>query len=286
MDLIESNVVSTHYDTITKQSEHKQRDRSSVFILKQIQNWIKSACLHHLMVPLPPSACLLDMCGGKGGDLLKYNHLESLAHVILLDISKDSVAHAQKRFQSMQQPRFTFHAGVLDCFKPHKIFHTLKGHVDMVNCQFAIHYACDSEFSISQCLTNVSTVLKPNGTFLFTCPDGEKLFEFQQLYPHHPLCSIQFNNPTIHLNEWGQSYQFSLTDSVNKCTEYVVPHQRMIDLARKCNLEFMGAVSFLEIIGKFHNQFRIDELSSYLAQLSREELQVMNLYKVWTFIKV
>ncbi len=279
------NQIRDHYEQITKQSEQTQRNKSLIFYLKQTQNWIKSACLNHLMTPLPLSSCLLDMCGGKGGDLLKYQYMNSIAHVILFDISKESVMHAQKRFQSIDRPHFSFHAGVIDCFRPHKIFQTLKGHVDVVTCQFAIHYACDSEFTISQFLTNVSSVLKPNGTFLFTCPDGEKLIEFQKLYPNHPLCTIHFNHSPANLNEWGQSYQFSLVDSVNKCNEFIVPHKKMIDLAKKCNLEYMGAIGFMEIISKFHNRFRSDDISSYIDNLSREELQVMNLYKVWTFIK-
>ena len=48
--------------------------------------------------------------------------------------------------------------------------------VDCIPNFFSIHYIFNKEKNVNQLLKNVSTFLKPNGIFIVTTFDGEKIF--------------------------------------------------------------------------------------------------------------
>ena len=71
--------------------------------LRSFNNWVKSILIRSF---LPPSATVLDLCCGKGGDLLKWKE-GGIEYLVCADISSVSVDQCQERYKSrkMVDPR-------------------------------------------------------------------------------------------------------------------------------------------------------------------------------------
>lgn len=67
--------VANHYNGVPN-INIKERTNSRIFYLRNFNNWIKSMLIGDTLERLRnegcPSAVVLDLCCGKGGDLLKW----------------------------------------------------------------------------------------------------------------------------------------------------------------------------------------------------------------------
>ena len=77
--------------------------QSPILHLRSFNNWVKSILIRSF---LPPSATVLDLCCGKGGDLLKWKE-GGIEYLVCADISSVSVEQCQERYTSrkMVNPR-------------------------------------------------------------------------------------------------------------------------------------------------------------------------------------
>ena len=102
---------------------------------------------------------VLDIGGGKGGDLNKWNFqkIDELVHV---DHAIGSVQDCQNRYnEGLQKNKFNFKLTLIcadafgrllsDSFEPNLYF-------DIVSSQFALHYAFETEERVNAMLTNVT----------------------------------------------------------------------------------------------------------------------------------
>ena len=62
------STVKQHYDE-KKEENFEKRKQSSLFHLRNFNNWVKSVLIGE---NCPQHAIALDICGGKGGDLKKW----------------------------------------------------------------------------------------------------------------------------------------------------------------------------------------------------------------------
>jgi len=185
--------VAAHYNVLRKGLGRAARKTSVILNLRGLNNFLKSHLLSSTFEQRRQqgrSVSLLDLCGGKGGDLSKLVHAP-ISHYVLADIAEASVAEAIQRYNEglpnaqpahFKGPRrsggYTFPAqflaGDLTTLRLHYV---LDPNItfDLVSCQFAFHYCFRDEASARRMLENVTDRLKPGGLFIATIPDANVL---------------------------------------------------------------------------------------------------------------
>lgn len=305
----QNHPVADHYNKITYQWKQSNRSLSPIHNLKCLQNFIKT-CLLKIYIPDNKTTVkLLDLCGGKGGDLTKYQHFKQITSVTLVDISKSSIDAAVAKYQSLQDLYCSFEAYLMDAWADQEFFKTQK--FDVVVCHFAMHYACRDPQTLQQALANVGQCLTTNGYFIFTAPNPQRIQEFK----NNSICQVKFNvhqshqsnttdntidnnqvnttvNTPVNTTNAYNAYSFSLADSVQDCVEYMLPAVATLSsYAEKADLYLDTHQSFKDFLLWCVNRFPdlaqrmkcIDNQKKPLFSLKEE--QVSNLYDVYVFRK-
>lgn len=117
------------------------------------------------------------MCGGTGGDFPKFQHAP-VKQVVLIDISHDSVEEARRRHANNARPNFDAHFFCGDAFSLDSVRWCLSdswevSSFDLINCQFALHYAFQSIDTASEAFRVISYYLRPGGKCIITVPDAQ-----------------------------------------------------------------------------------------------------------------
>ena len=122
--------VANHYNA-RPQNTRPERDFSPIFQLKAFNNYIKSILIRTFVKK--DGYRILDICCGKGGDLLKYSRLR-ISEFYGLDVAGVSIEQAKERFDS---GHFRFKATFqeVDCFSEDLTFSLF----DLVSAQFSLH---------------------------------------------------------------------------------------------------------------------------------------------------
>ena len=74
-----------------------RQNNSQIQKLRDFNNWIKSSLITLLC---PNNANVLDICGGRGGDLFKYRY-KHIDYYVLFDNADISVKEAENRYNKM-----------------------------------------------------------------------------------------------------------------------------------------------------------------------------------------
>ncbi len=242
----------------------------------------------------------LDLCGGKGGDLFKWEKAGASC-VFLVDGAEGSVRDAQQRYQQLLNKNSGFKVlfAVADCFvvRLHDALLPKDLTFDVVSCQFAAHYAWSTEAKAKRFFENCADRLCPNGFFVGTLPNKNELAirlsaaaaaDNGRKSFGNSLYSVTFSNDSLE-SEFGCSYSFSLKDAVEDCEEYVVSKESFVKMAAGVGLELVEWLSFEE----FENTFSkvppfstlFEERVSRKVKVSEEEREVVTLYSAFVFQK-
>jgi len=81
--------VTDFYDR-QKVLSFSERQQSRMVHGRNFHNWIKSVLIDKAITKISGPASVLDFCGGKGGDLLKWKSA-GISQLVLVDISLNSV---------------------------------------------------------------------------------------------------------------------------------------------------------------------------------------------------
>lgn len=185
---------------------YQNQNRESLPDLRNIHNAIKSILIFLAVKQSGnKSRRLLDLATGRGGDLMKWTGI-NYAFGIEFDEGnlKAGDASAFSRYRGMlenafmndRRPPFTLdliQGDMTELFSDGKVSQEktfnylirekLGNHptsFGVVSCQFAMHYACGSEIHLDNFMRNVSENLAPNGFFIATTFDGEKILNALQ----------------------------------------------------------------------------------------------------------
>ena len=271
------NRVRQHYDD-RKERGKKDFYTSPIVNLKKLNNWVKTLLIEDYLVE---KATVLDLCGGRGGDLAKWTH-GNVKHVTLVDNSEKQIQFAKQRYDKLK-PKFTADIFVGDATAPELQEKLQPKQFDLVSCQFALHYCFETETKATQTLATISAVLKPGGYFILTIPDAHKiqsLCSFQ-----NKCCRLKYVTPPF-----GAAYYFSLDDAITKCPEFLVDMDVLIELAAKFKLKVSQDQSFQRIFKE-----RKDQKAQHLAkimqvpsslQISDSEWETFGLYRAVSFRKI
>jgi mRNA (guanine-N7-)-methyltransferase len=124
---------------------------------------------------------------------------------------------------------------------------------DIVSCQFAIHYAFESERTARTMIQNVAYSLREGGSFVVTVPDHEHLAKCKRVLGKRfgdQFHQVHIDTSTLdevgQFQDYGSAYAFSFSGAVEKITEYVVKSDVLIGLCADCGMELLESRNFAE----------------------------------------
>lgn len=229
--------------------------------MRRFNNWLKAVLIN---LHTKPGYSVLDLCCGKGGDLRKWEQAKITSYVGC-DIAGESVHQAAERYNS-EKGLCTFQPSFLigDMFECVISDYLAEEHrFDVVSCQFAMHYAFESEIRVRQLLTNITSRLNPGGFFIGTTTDSNviirKLRATEGLAIGNNVFRIQFDDKFASKSfpkdsPYGIRYSFTLDKKVEDCPEYIVHFPTFEKVAREFDLELVLHCNFHDFFTEFSNQ--------------------------------
>lgn len=290
-----NNDVNTIVSTYDVKEEHgrSRRRRRVNHASSLVHNWIKATLIQRYC---PKNAVVFDMAGGKGGDLIKYGHVP-IASLLLADFSKISVQQAAQRYIDLRcgfRGRFVYG----DCYHPHFTFKldAFSCQFDTVFCNFALHYAFESETRARQALFNAAYKLKSGGHFVITVPDADELvsrLRSARMRRHgNTAYSVLFDQCKSVVmkkrDQCGVRYMFELRDAVAPTPEYLVSSRLLVAYAKEASLKLIKTLPF----SRFEKDFANTDADVTLYRrmgcktLDSVQSQVRDLYVTFVFEKL
>lgn len=162
-----------------------------------------------VMRQLEDSKEVIDLAGGKGQDLFTLHGL-GIEHLLMVDIDKEAVSQINKRKYNLGQkqhylfgykpnPKFQLTTKVLDLTKPaDQLINAIpmkKGTVDGIIMNFAIHYIVSDQPSLDNLIDFIDHMLRSKGLFIFTCFDGERVFDFLKATKQNESMDLMIDDP-------------------------------------------------------------------------------------------
>lgn len=173
------------------------------------------------------------------------------------------------RYNGMSQISFRPVLLVGDCFNAIISNHLDRQKMfDVVSCQFAIHYAFESEARVRVLMKNVTDRLKPGGFFIGTTVDSNvlvrKLRAVNDIVIRNNVYQVRLDDAfkSKHFpmdNPYGIRYTFTLAQSVEDCPEFLVHFPSFVQLAKEYDLELIMLLNFHD----FFNEFTKEEYADY-----------------------
>lgn len=226
--------VQLHYNRRAAETQ-QQRQESVIFGLKKLNNLLKRALIAEAMSKLSNTAkplYVVDLCGGKAGDLQKYIQNCKIASrklfYLLIDNSEQEVQRAKQRFSKLppndravvQEAHFVL-ANVSTWHKNtdlHDKYRNYESSCDIVSCQFALHYICDTRENHAILWNIVNWFSKPSSLFIASFPSRSRVLQWRDANVTNELCKIQFVSKN--------RYLFSLSGAIQDCPENLMPTTR------------------------------------------------------------
>jgi len=237
--------IANHYNQVAEQTRDERNDRRTIRV-DNFQNAMKARLIEDYG-PEKPDIKILDVASGKSSDYWKFQ--STYPHHSLyagLDISPNSIAAARDRLQT-KRSNAEILLGVADMTRVetwHHIPYRYLGQFDIVNLQFAIHYACDQEQNVRNLLINVSKSLAPGGILLGTTVNIHEVVTRLQQGPMfgNSLYYVEWDGARLgrpnyehHAQNFGYPYMFHLDGRVH-LQEFLVPFDRLCHIAKEYQL--------------------------------------------------
>jgi mRNA (guanine-N7-)-methyltransferase len=242
------------------------------------------------------------MACGKGGDLTKYRRNAEIKYYVGVDIAEVSVEHAKERFSG---GRFPFDAEFFsgDAFgQPLSSIIKKQVRVNLVSCQFALHYAFKTEEMCRQAIENISQSLMRDGIFICTVPNAKIIMKrASQGKAHNAHYRIKFKSD-LASNDilYGQEYTFWLTDAIEDCPEYLIDVDNFVKVCGDHDLVLVESHNFKDMYLKYgpeyHDLLKVmgvlqesttgsNKNSNNRLNMTREEMEIAELYDAYMFCK-
>ena len=198
-----------------------------------------------------PGDHVVDLACCRGGDLHKFMHAGAGSYVGV-DISPVCVKEAETRAEQMP-PTSGMSTRLVVCDLALERIPCMDRSIDVVSCQFALHYLANKHAHMMNMLSEIARVLKNNGYFIFTVPDHIQIRSILAGEQQPPSCMHIENGPggvpgsdsTLAQYPWGHGYFFEFRGRTPRCEEYVVFPPTLEDMARGVGLHLVrraGAV--------------------------------------------
>uniref|UniRef100_A0A5S6QPH9 mRNA cap guanine-N(7) methyltransferase n=1 Tax=Trichuris muris TaxID=70415 RepID=A0A5S6QPH9_TRIMR len=258
--------VAEHYNRLPQRTL-QERSQSRIYHLRNLNNWVKSMTIQDALNRVRREnkvfrICALDLCCGKGGDLLKWKS-GRIDHLVCADIAGVSVEQCKGRFDELMRRasrgRYMFTAEFItaDCGKEDisLSFQSKNTTFDLSSCQFSLHYCFSSEAEVRRLLANACERLKVGGYFIGTIPDANLIVRLLRDRPDRSfangVCSLCFLGEDLdRLPLFGATYKFKLYDVVD-CPEYLVYFPLLEKMLAEQGMHLVYKMKFADVIEKY-----------------------------------
>ena len=292
--------------SINNNSPKNVRENSLIYSLRKFHNNIKSTLITNIKKYYSIETnlnkfSLLDIAVGRGGDLKKWEFAK-INNVTGFDASYESIYSTDPN-----------NPGAIERLKNNKLNKNFKvkyfvgdatsGTIkfpyqfDFVSCQFALHYFFKDEKSIRNVLKLVSNSLKKGGYFYGTTVDSERLLKLlgnnQKIENKYYTIEKKFKKNES--NPFGKEYLFKLNDTIyfDSLEEYSKEYLVNFDLLNKLASEYSLKPVYIDFFNDFFMTsswaIAFNDLLEYPSfqkyKLSKEELEITSLYKLFVFKK-
>jgi hypothetical protein len=160
-----------------------QEEKSSIYkLVTAFNSFVKSK----LVSKFANSDWLVDLAAGRGQDMFRVSDA-NIKNAVFLDNDTQALSELISRKHDFERGikrlNTRIYTKLVDLTEDNKI--TIKsltqigipvGSIDVIMCNFAIHYLIGTPNNIRNIIHLVKMLLKPGGQFFFTAFDGEKIF--------------------------------------------------------------------------------------------------------------
>lgn len=266
--------VASHYND-REDSTLKERENSPILRLRNFNNWIKSVQIDRYYrrgidrskIAPEERGRVCDMACGKGGDFLKWNRAK-VSKLLAIDLAESSIEQAKLRLDDIGSPHMKSHLLAYDAFHLPLAINEIPPSflpVECVSCQFALHYAWETEESANQALENISSILRKDGLFFGTIPNSKEILSrlktsssssssssaSSRIISKHPFYKISFEEDPPNEEKFGQKYNFSLWGSLEDCPEFLIPLSLLEKVALSKGMRLEAALPFKEFFERY-----------------------------------
>ena len=161
---------------------------------------------------------VIDMASGKGQDLARLTNL-GFKKGLFMDNDKNALSELVNRKHNLRTvgnktmkiyvKNIDLTADYTSIIKNLEAFDIKKDSADIIICNFAIHYILINEENLINLIKLLNHYLKPNGRFLFTCFNGEKIFKLLEGNEINEWNSYENNNIKYSIKKLYKSDSFS-----------------------------------------------------------------------------
>ena len=283
-----------------------ERKQSTVYKLKLNQNFSKTILINQFK-NIHSKLSVLDLCCGAGGDLSKWKHIENLNDILCIDHASVSIEKCKEKYakifeECLTKGKHMFKADfkVSDChLTDFYEWLTPKLQFHIVSCQFAAHYAFESEVRLRGFLKNCSSKLIKGGYVIMTVPNEKYIRYLLQKQQKINEETNQDKNPVIigdkdiwsielikvceqnrNRDQYGNKYIFYLKDSIDYIPEPYANIELLTELSAEYNLEVCYSQTLIALQESARKELFYEQLYKTMRceELSIEEQHVVDLY--------
>lgn len=236
---------------------------------------------------------IIDLACGKGQDLNRINKL-GFKNALFIDNDNNALLELINRKHQLNLNHMSVYTQNIDLKTNYKEilksldkFNIEKESIDLIICNFAIHYIIKNEENLFNLINLLNYYLKPNGRFIFTCFNGEKIFKLLEntnewnLYENDSLkYSIKKKYNTKVFMNTGQEIEVLLPFSnTNYYTENLINTDYLINVFNDNNFTTEISDSFNTLLDIFK-----ENNNSVYNDLTVQDIEYLGLYQ-FTIVK-
>ena len=234
---------------------------------------------------------VIDLASGKGQDLARLSNLDFKSG-LFIDNDKNALSellnrkhHLKTRNNKQMQifiKNIDLKTNYLEIIKTINELNIKKESADIIICNFAIHYIIINDDYLTNFIKLLDYYLKPNGRFIFTCFDGQRVFDLlkdTEIWNSYENNNLKFSIKKLFKSENlannGQKIDVLLPFSNNEYyTEYLVNLDYVSNVFNQSNFTTEISLSFSTLLDEFKNRN-----SKVYNNLSKSDKEFINLYQ-------
>jgi mRNA (guanine-N7-)-methyltransferase len=297
------NKVKDEFNKFVKKEITQRRNLSTIAGMRKFHNYIKRTLIVNVASKFK-NPNLIDIAVGRGGDISKWEEA-GIKNVFGFDYNTESIHSvnpfnqgANERYRlSKKKVKAEFEVG--DATDPSQellnklnLF-TKKNKVQIVSCQFALHYFFKNDYSLNNVLKLVSSHLQRGGYFIGTTTDSTKIKEYIKSGKQNVLFDIKSNKGSYTFKINDAQDEGNYFNTIPESIEYYTDFKKLTSLASEYNL-VPDNTNFFEKNGNAftHLNFPGEPIKNTLLfedipnDLSPDEKELNSLYTVFVFKKV